>query len=72
MAQQTVTKAKGIILEALPNAQFKVQLESGGEVLAHLSGKMRLYKIKVMPGDSVILEMTEYDQTRGRITYRER
>lgn len=72
MAQQTVTKARGIILEALPNAQFKVELEDGHHVLAHLSGKMRLYKIKVMPGDTVVLEMTEYDQSRGRITYRER
>lgn len=72
MAQAEITKNKGIITEALPNAQFRVDLEDGRKVLAHLSGKMRLYKIRVMPGDKVVIEMNSYDDQRGRITYREK
>lgn len=61
---------KGHIEELLPSATFKVTLENGHEVLAHLSGKMRMYKIRVLPGDDVILEMTPYDMTKGRIVSR--
>lgn len=61
---------KGTVEELLPSATFKVTLENGHEVLAHLSGKMRMYKIRVLPGDQVILEMTPYDLTKGRIVSR--
>lgn len=61
---------KGVVEELLPSATFKVKLENGHEVLAHLSGKMRMYKIRVLPGDEVILEMTPYDLTKGRIVSR--
>lgn len=60
----------GIIKETLPNATFRVELESGHEVLAHVSGKMRMHFIKILPGDKVKLELSPYDLTRGRITYR--
>jgi translation initiation factor IF-1 len=65
-----MTEANGVIIEALPNTQFKVELEDGREILAHLAGKMRLHRIRVMPGDKVTLELTEYDENKGRITYR--
>lgn len=65
-----VSKEKGTVLEALPNATFKVKLDDGREILAHLSGKMRIYRIKVLPGDRVTVEMTPYDKNRGRIVYR--
>lgn len=65
-----VTEVNGVVLEALPNTQFKVELEDGREILAHLAGKMRLYRIRVMPGDKVKLETSEYDETKGRIVYR--
>ncbi len=67
-----MTEANGVIIEALPNTQFKVELEDGREILAHLAGKMRLHRIRVMPGDKVTLELTEYDENKGRITYRQR
>lgn len=60
----------GTVLDALPGAQFKVGLENGHEILAYLSGKMRMFKIKLLPGDKVKIEMTPYDMNRGRITYR--
>ena len=60
----------GEVLELLPAASFKVKLESGQEILAHLSGKMRMYKIKLLPGDKVKLQISPYDLTKGRITYR--
>ena len=60
----------GTILEALPNAQFKVELENGHKLLAHISGKMRMYYIKILPGDRVSVEMSPYDLTKGRITFR--
>ena len=63
-------EAEGTVLELLPAATFKVELESGHIVLAHLSGKMRMFKIRLLPGDKVKLEMTPYDLTKGRITYR--
>jgi translation initiation factor IF-1 len=61
---------EGTILESLPNAMFKVELENGHKVLAHISGKMRMHYIRILPGDRVQVELTPYDLTRGRITYR--
>ncbi len=61
---------KGTVLEALPNTMFRVELEDGREVLATLSGKMRMHYIRVVPGDEVKVEMSPYDEKRGRITYR--
>jgi len=63
-------KAKGVVLEALPNAVFRVELEGGHKVLAHVSGKMRMNFIRILPGDKVDLELSPYDLTKGRITYR--
>ncbi len=63
-------KHKGIVLEALPNTHFKVKLENGNEVNAHLAGKLRVHRIKVLPGDKVTVEVGEYDETKGRIIYR--
>lgn len=63
-------KVGGVVIETLPNAMFRVELSDGRVVLCHLAGKMRLYRIKVMPGDRVEVEMTPYDQTKGRIIYR--
>ncbi|HSX41545.1 MAG TPA: translation initiation factor IF-1 [Candidatus Saccharimonadales bacterium] len=65
-----VIELTGTVLETLPNAMFKVELENGHVVLAHISGKMRMHYIKILPGDKVTLEMTPYDLTKGRITYR--
>jgi translation initiation factor IF-1 len=70
MAKQEPIKQDGTILEALPNAQFRVELENGHEILAHVSGKMRMYYIKILPGDKVAVEMSPYDLSKGRITYR--
>ena len=70
MAKQEPIKQEGEILEALPNAQFRVKLENGHEKLAHVSGKMRMYYIKILPGDRVSVEMSPYDLSKGRITYR--
>lgn len=61
---------EGTIVESLPNAMFRVELENGHEVLAHISGKMRMHYIRILPGDKVQVELTPYDLTRGRITYR--
>lgn len=70
MAKQEPIKQDGTIKEALPNAQFIVRLESGHELLAHVSGKMRMFYIKILPGDRVAVEMSPYDLSKGRITYR--
>ncbi len=71
MAQtKEVIEIEGTILEALPNANFKVELENGHVILAHISGKMRMHYIKILPGDKVTVEMTPYDLDKGRITYR--
>jgi translation initiation factor IF-1 len=70
MAKQEPIKQEGEIIEALPNAQFRVKLENGHEILAHVSGKMRMYYIKILPGDRVSVEMSPYDLSKGRITYR--
>jgi len=67
-----VIELKGTIEETLPNGMYRVQLESGHEILAHLSGRMRLYHIKVLNGDSVTVQMTPYDLTKGRIVRREK
>ena len=64
------TFQEGVVLEALPSTLFKVRVDDGREILAHLSGKMRLHYIKVLPGDRVRLEMTPYDETKGRIVHR--
>lgn len=63
-------EVNGEVLELLPAATFKVSLESGHEILAHLSGKMRMFKIRILPGDKVKIQMTPYDLTKGRIIYR--
>ena len=63
---------EGTIVESLPNAMFRVELENGHKVLAHISGKMRMHYIRILPGDKVQVELTPYDLTRGRITYRNR
>ena len=70
MAKEPPIEIDGEIIETLPNAMFKVKLENGHEVLAHISGKMRMYYIKILPGDQVKLELSPYDLTKGRITYR--
>lgn len=67
-----VIEVEGTVLETLPNAMFRVELENGHVILAHISGKMRMHYIKILPGDRVVLEMTPYDLTKGRITYRHR
>ncbi|MCP5029345.1 MAG: translation initiation factor IF-1 [Actinomycetia bacterium] len=63
---------EGTVIESLPNAMFKVELENGHEVLAHISGKMRMHYIRILPGDKVQVELTPYDLSRGRITFRYR
>ena len=68
--KKEVIKAEGKVIETLPNAMFKVELESGQEVLAHISGKMRMHYIRILPGDGVTIEMSPYDLTKGRITFR--
>ena len=70
MAKEESIKIDGIIKETLPNATFRVELENGHEVLAHISGKMRMHFIKILPGDKVSMELSPYDLTRGRIIYR--
>lgn len=70
MAKQQSFKVDGVIKEALPNAMFRVELENGHEIIAYISGKMRMNYIKILPGDKVSLEMSPYDLTKGRITYR--
>ncbi|MFZ2199931.1 MAG: translation initiation factor IF-1 [Microgenomates group bacterium] len=70
MSKADVTEKIGTVTQALPNTMFRVSLEDGSEILAHLSGKMRMYRISIMPGDKVKLEMTPYDTSKGRITYR--
>ena len=72
MAKTDLIDAEGTIVESLPNAMFTVELENGHRVLAHVSGKMRKYYIKILPGDRVKLQISPYDLTRGRIVYRER
>ena len=70
MSEQDVIEVEGTILESLPNAMFQVKLENGHVILAHISGKIRMNFIKILPGDRVTVELTPYDLSRGRITYR--
>ncbi|TET96178.1 MAG: translation initiation factor IF-1 [Candidatus Zixiibacteriota bacterium] len=70
MAKEETVQVEGKVIETLPNAMFKVELDNGHTVLAHISGKMRMHFIKILPGDRVTLELSPYDLTRGRITYR--
>jgi len=70
MAKQDVIKQDGVIVESLSNAMFRVRLENGHEIVAHISGKMRMHYIRILPGDKVAVEMSPYDLTRGRITFR--
>ena len=70
MAKQQEIKQDGVITEALSNAMFRVKLENGHEIVATISGKMRMYYIRILPGDKVQVEMSPYDLTRGRISYR--
>ena len=70
MPKQSAIEQEGVIIETLPNAMFKVELENGHEILAHISGKMRMHYIKILPGDKVTVELSVYDLNRGRITYR--
>ncbi len=70
MAKDGVIELEGVVTEALPNAMFKVQFENGHEILAHISGKLRTNYIRILPGDKVTVEMSPYDLTKGRITWR--
>ena len=70
MAKKEAIEVEGTVVEALPNAMFRVELPNGHEVLAHISGKIRMHYIRVLPGDKVLIELSPYDLTRGRIIYR--
>ncbi|OQX62827.1 MAG: translation initiation factor IF-1 [Desulfococcus sp. 4484_241] len=72
MAKEEPIKVEGVVVETLPNAMFKVELPNKHQVLAHISGKMRMHFIKILPGDKVTVELSPYDLSRGRITYREK
>jgi translation initiation factor IF-1 len=70
MPKEEAITVQAVVKESLPNARFRVELENGHEVLAHVSGKMRMHFIKIVPGDTVTVELSPYDLSRGRITYR--
>jgi translation initiation factor IF-1 len=70
MSKEDVISLEAVVLETLPNTSFKVKLENGQVILAHVSGKIRMHYIRILPGDKVTVEMSPYDLTRGRITYR--
>ncbi len=72
MSKEDVIEVEGTVIEALPNAMFKVEIENGHVVLAHISGKLRMNFIRILPGDKVTVELSPYDLTRGRITWRGR
>ena len=72
MAKDDVIEVEGTVVEPLPNAMFRVELENGHKVLAHISGKMRMNFIRILPGDKVTVELAPYDLTRGRIVYRKK
>lgn len=72
MPKEEAIQVEGRVLETLPNAMFRVELENGHKVLAHISGKMRMHFIKILPGDKVTVELSPYDLTRGRIIFREK
>ena len=70
MPKKEVNEVEGVVVEPLPNAMFRVELPNGHRVLAHISGKIRMHYIKILPGDKVLIELSPYDLSRGRITYR--
>ncbi|PSL42551.1 translation initiation factor 1 (bIF-1) [Salsuginibacillus halophilus] len=70
MAKDDVIEVEGTVIEPLPNAMFRVELENGHRILAHVSGKIRMHYIRILPGDKVTVELSPYDLSRGRITYR--
>lgn len=70
MSKEDVIEVEGTVLEALPNAMFQVELQNGHKILAHVSGKLRMNYIRIVPGDKVTIEMSPYDLTKGRITWR--
>lgn len=70
LAKEDAIEMEGTVIEPLPNAMFRVELENGHKVLAHISGRMRMHYIRILPGDKVTVELSPYDLTRGRITYR--
>ena len=70
MTKKEAIEVEGVVTEALPNAMFRVELPNGHKVLAHISGRLRVHYIRVLPGDRVLIELSPYDLTRGRITYR--
>ncbi|MDD5887554.1 MAG: translation initiation factor IF-1 [Oscillospiraceae bacterium] len=70
MSKEDMIEVEGTVVEALPNTMFKVELENGHQILAHISGKLRMNFIRILPGDKVTVEMSPYDLTRGRITWR--
>jgi translation initiation factor IF-1 len=70
MAKKESIEVEGVVVESLPNAMFRVELPNGHKVLAHISGKIRLHFIKILPGDRVLVELSPYDLSRGRVTYR--
>lgn len=70
VAKDDVIEVEGTVIEPLPNAMFRVELENGHKILAHVSGKIRMHFIRILPGDKVTVELSPYDLTRGRITYR--
>ena len=72
MPKEDAVQVEGKVLETLPNAMFRVELENGHKVLAHISGKMRMHFIKILPGDKVTVELSPYDLSRGRIIFREK
>ncbi|MDL2310846.1 translation initiation factor IF-1 [Peptostreptococcaceae bacterium OttesenSCG-928-C18] len=70
MSKKDIIEVEGVVSEALPNTIFKVRLENGHEITAHISGKLRMHYIRILPGDKVIVELSPYDLTKGRITWR--
>ncbi|SHH15627.1 translation initiation factor IF-1 [Anaerosphaera aminiphila DSM 21120] len=72
MAKEDVIEVEGVVVDALPNTNFKVKLENGHIILAHISGKLRMHYIRILPGDKVTVELSPYDLTRGRITWRKK
>ncbi len=70
MSKKNTIEVEGVVVDALPNAIFKVKLDNGHEIMAHISGKLRMHNIRILPGDKVIMELSPYDLTKGRITWR--
>ena len=70
MSKEDIIELEGVVLEAMPNAMFKVEMQGGHQILAHISGKLRMNYIRILPGDKVTVEMSPYDLTKGRITWR--